>query len=158
MLIGGFKVGDYTVREEANKRVLLFDCRECVYGTSIAEDSACRFHVLDALSQAEADLVVLGEVYERVYDEAQTEMLKEIIKLKQRFEVESVWSYSNLGDTESKSDERYFTTRHKMVVTIAHDLIAYDPIKAYFTCISEHRKEKERFREGGSEYRKGSET
>lgn len=156
MMIGGFKVGDYTVKEEANKKHLLFDCRECVYSTSIAEDSACRFHVLTILSEIDAELIVLAEVYERVYDEAQTEMLKEIVKLKQKFEVESIWSYSNLGDVESKSDERFFTTRHKMVVTIAHDLISYDPIKAYFTSLSEYRKEKERYREGDPEYKNGS--
>lgn len=157
MIIGGFKVGNYTAREEANKRHLLFDCRECVYGTSIASDSACRFHVLSALSDIHADLVVLAEVYERVYDEGQTKMLKEMIKLKQKLEVETVWSYSNLGDTENKKDERYFSTRHKMIVTIAQDLLSYDPIKAYFTCIKEYRKERKRYRDGSPDYKKGSE-
>jgi len=157
MIIGGFKVGNHSVREEAAKRNLLFDCRECVYGTSIGEDSACRYHVLSVMSDIEADIVVLAEVYERVYDEEQTKLLKDIVRLKQKFEVETVWSYSNLGDTEDKEDERFFNTRHKMVVTIAHDLIAYDPIKAYFTCLTEFQKEKTRFKEGSSDYQKGSE-
>ena len=158
MIIGGFKVGNYAVRTEAGKRNMLFDCRECVYGTSIAEDSACRFHVLSALSEIDADLVILAEVYERVYDERQTSMLKEMVRLKQKFEVETIWSYSNLGNTENKEDERYFATRHKMVVTIAHDLISYDPIKAYFSCLTEFKKEKARYKEGGPDYRKGSEV
>jgi len=156
MIIGGFKVGNYAVREEAGKRVLLFDCRECVYSNSISEDKACRFHVFSALADTNADMVVLGEVYERVYEEEQTEILKEIVRLKQKFEVESVWSYSNLGDTESKEDERFISTRHKMVVTITSDLIAYDPIKAYFQCLSEYRKEMQRYKEGMSDYQRGS--
>jgi len=156
MIIGGFKVGNYAVREEASKRVLLFDCRECVYSSSVSDDQACRFHVFSALSDTSADMVVLGEVYERVYEEAQTEILKDIVRLKQKFEVESVWSYSNLGDTENKEDDRFISTRHKMVVIIASDLIAYDPIKAYFQCLTEYRKEMQRYKEGMSDYQTGS--
>jgi|GEM_PF-4980400 len=66
MIIGGFKVGNYAVRTEAGKRNMLFDCRECVYGTPIAEDSACRFHVLSALSEIDADLVILAYNIEQV--------------------------------------------------------------------------------------------
>jgi type IV secretory pathway ATPase VirB11/archaellum biosynthesis ATPase len=158
MMIGGFKVGNCNAREEAGKKHLLFDCRECVYGTSIADDSACRFHVLSMLSEIDADLVVLAEVYERVYEEPQTEMLKEMVKLKQKFEIENAWSYSNLGETEGKADERFIPTRHKMAVTIAHDLLAYDPIKAYFSCLSELGQERIRFKEGDSVYKKGSQV
>jgi len=154
MKIGGFKVGDFTVKEEADKRNLIFDCRDCVYGTSIADDQACRYHVIKALGEMEADRIVLAEAYERVYDRPQTELLKEIVELMQRFEADSAWSYKNLGVPEE--DEMFFATRHKMAVTIAHDLIAYDPVKAYFTCVMELRKEKARFKEGSEQYKKGS--
>ncbi len=154
MKIGGFKVGDYTVKEEADKRNLIFDCRECVYSTSIADDKACRYHAIKILGQVEADRIVLAEAYERVYDEVQTQTLKEIVELIHKFEAESIWSYKNLGVPEE--DEVYFGTRHKMAVTIAHDLIAYDPIKAYFTCVMELQKEKARFKEGNDQYKRGS--
>ncbi len=154
MKIGGFKVGDYTVKEEANKRHLLFDCRECVYGTSIADDQACRYHVIKAMSEMEADLIVLAEAYERVYDQAQTALLKEIVELMQKFDAETVWASKNLG--EPGADEMFLGPRHKMAVTIAHDLIAYDPIKAYFTCVLELQKEKARYKEGSEQYKQGS--
>ena len=84
MKIGGFKVGDYSVKEEAGKRRLIFRCKDCVYSASLADDRHCMFHVLTVLEKTEAQLLVLADVYERVYDEDQTKMLSEIAALKQK--------------------------------------------------------------------------
>ncbi len=62
----------------------------------------------------------LAEVYERVYDEAQTLMLSEIASLYSRFEVESIWSYSHLGDPKIE-EEKVFGNRHNAIVQITHD-------------------------------------
>lgn len=122
MKIGGFEVGNFIVKERGGKKHLLFDCRDCVYSSSLADDKACRYHVLYALRELDADLVVLAEVYERVYEEKQVKLLKELASLIQKLESESVWSYAHLGDPNVE-DEAKFGERHDLVVRIAHDLL-----------------------------------
>jgi len=156
MKIGGFNVGDYVLKEEGKKKHLIFDCASCVYHASISEDKVCMYHVLYALNEVDADLVVLSEVYERLYDEKQTALLKEIVKLIQKFSMETPWSYNNLTDPRYAKDETTISARHKIVATITHDLIAYDPIEAYFSCLREITRERERYKSGDSEYKAGS--
>tara|TARA_Y100000310_G_scaffold249639_1_gene255705 strand:- start:976 stop:3252 length:2277 start_codon:yes stop_codon:yes gene_type:complete len=151
--IGGFKVGDYAVRDEGGKRHLIFDCKNCVYSASVADDPACRYHLTTILSEAEADLIVLADVYERVYDEQQAKMLSEISALKQQFSIESIWSYKHLGG-QGKECEQYFSGRHDTVVKIGHDLIAFDPIMAYLTLLKEIKLEKTKMSEGEKDYEK----
>lgn len=140
MKIGGFEVGAYALKEEAGKRHLVFDCKDCVFGASIADDWHCRYHVLAILQKLEADLVVLAEVYERVYDEHQTKMLSEISALLSRFESETPWSYAHLGDSKTEG-EKEFGTRHDAIVQITHDLLLVDPIQAYFKLLQEIKRE-----------------
>jgi archaeal flagellar protein FlaI len=141
--IGGFDVGSYSLKESGGKKHLLFDCRNCVYGSSIADDRACRFHVLSVLKDVEADLIVLAEVYERVYDEKQTNFLSEIARLASVFESENIWSYNNLGD-ESIEEESIFGERHNTVVRIAKELLMFDPVAAYLEVIVALKEEKNR--------------
>ena len=155
MEIGGLKVGDYAVKEEAGARHLIFACRDCPYGASIADDLHCRFHVITILSEVEADLIVLSEVYERVYGEKQTKTLAEIASLMQRFNVESVWSYKHLG-TPGKESEQYFSERHDVLVKIAHDELAYDPILSYLTLLKEIKIEESKLKSQGPDYIKSS--
>jgi len=151
MEIAGLKVGDYAIKEEASLRHLIFSCKDCPYGASIADDLHCRYHVITVLSEVEADLVVLAEVYERVYGEKQTGMLSEIATLMQRFNVETVWSYKHLGKP-GKESEQYFSERHDTLVKIAHDLIAYDPILSYLTLLKEIKIEKSKLDSQGKDY------
>ncbi|HIH33304.1 MAG TPA: type II/IV secretion system ATPase subunit [Candidatus Diapherotrites archaeon] len=137
MKINGFEVGEYFVKEVSGKRNLVFDCKDCIYGASISDDSRCRFHVLHALQELEADLIVFSEVYERVYTEKQAGMLSEISRLLRKFEAESVWSYKNLGIAEM---EKNFGERHDALVAITHDNLAYDPIGAYLACLQELKR------------------
>lgn len=156
--IGGFKVGDWVVKEEAGKRHLLFDCRDCIYSTSLADDKSCRYHVLKVLEEVQADLIVLAEVYERVYDEEQAAMLSEVSALAQKFAVEGIASYRNLGDVSRKEDEENFANRYREIVQITHELISYDPILSYINCLQEIKREQQRFIGGTEEYKKGSEV
>ncbi|MEM4662992.1 MAG: type II/IV secretion system ATPase subunit [Candidatus Diapherotrites archaeon] len=156
MKIGGFNVGDYVFKEEGKIRHLIFDCSACVYRASISDDRVCMYHVLYALNEIEADVVVLSDVYERIHDENQTKMLKEIVKLIQKFSMETPWAYNNLANTQYLKDEGIISTRHKMIVTITHDLIAYDPLGAYFTCLREIAREKEIYASSSAEYKAGS--
>ncbi|MBU1930048.1 Flp pilus assembly complex ATPase component TadA [Candidatus Micrarchaeota archaeon] len=140
MKIGKFDVGEYVVREMGGKKHLVFDCKNCVYGSSLSDDSACRFHAIAILQEVEAKLLVLADVYERVYDEQQTELVKEIALMAKRFENESIWSYAHLGTQDSEC-EQTFASRHTIVVRIAHDLARFDPVMAYLTCLQEIKKE-----------------
>ncbi|MCX8190443.1 MAG: type II/IV secretion system ATPase subunit [Candidatus Diapherotrites archaeon] len=156
MKIGGFKVGEYAFKEEGKKKHLVFDCASCVYHASISDDRVCMYHVLYALNEIDADVIVLSEVYERIYDEKQTLILKEIVKLIQKFSMEAPWSYNNLVNPQYLKDEGVVSARHKMIVTITHDLIAYDPLGAYFACLREINREKETFSSSGPDYKAGS--
>ena len=151
MKIGGFKVGDFVVKNMGGKRALIFDCKNCVYSASIAEDHHCRFHVIKTLQEVEADKIIFAEVYERVYEEAQTKMLMEVANLFQKLSIEGVWSYNHLGKP-SKECEQFFPERHHMIVRIANDLISYDPLLAYIGLIQELRKEEEKLKQAGAVY------
>ncbi len=143
MKIGNFEVGEYAVKESGGKRHLIFDCRNCVYSSSLTDDKACRYHVINILSQVEADLVVLAEVYERVFNKRQTKLLKEISELIPKFELENIWGVKNLG-TEGSECEKFFGLRHDLLVKVSHELIGYDPILAYISLLSEIKTEKEK--------------
>ncbi|MCH7902155.1 type II/IV secretion system ATPase subunit [archaeon] len=143
MKIAGYEVGPYKVKDEGGKRILLIDARDVFYIPSIADDRNARYHVLKILTEVEADLVVMAEVYERVYDEQQTKMLSEIADLYQKFEVETIWSYTHLGDSK-KEDEKDFGRRHNVIVKITHDEILYDPIAAYIILLQEIGVERKR--------------
>lgn len=143
MKIGKFQVGEYVVKDVGGKKHLVFDCKNCVYGSSLADDPACRFHILTIQQEAEADLLVLADVYERVYDEQQTLLMKDISQLSKRFETESVWSYAHLG-TNDPDCEPQFGGRHDVIVRVAHDLVGSDPVLAYLTLLQEIKKEADR--------------
>ncbi len=151
MDIGGLKVGDHVVKEEGGRRHLIFACKDCPYGASIADDLHCRYHIISILSEVEADLIVLSEVYERVYSKDQTAMLAEIATMRQRLNVESVWSYAHLGKA-GKECEQYFSERHDTLVKIAHDLLAFDPVLAYLTLLKEIKIEESKTQSQGKEY------
>ncbi len=146
MKIGGFKVGEFVVKEIGGKRSLIFDCRNCVYSASIAEDHHCRFHTIKILQEVEAVKIVLAEVYERVYEETQTRMLMEIANFSQKLAIEGIWSYNHLGKT-SRECEQFFPERHQIIVRIANDLISYDPLLAYLSLLQELRKEEEKMKQ-----------
>ncbi len=135
--------GGYILKEEGDKKVLIIDARDTSYIPSIADDRNARYQVLKALSEVDANLIVLAEVYERVYNENQTKMLSEISAIYQKFDVESVWSYIHLGDPKIEA-EKDFGMRHNAIVKSAHEEILYDPINAYILLLEEIQKEKAR--------------
>jgi type IV secretory pathway ATPase VirB11/archaellum biosynthesis ATPase/intein/homing endonuclease len=141
--IGKFEVGEYVVKDVGGKKHLVLDCKNCVYGSSLADDPACRFHVFSVQQETDCDLIVLADVYERVYDEQQTLLMKDVAQLSKRFETESVWSYAHLG-TQDSDCEPLFGGRHDVIVRVAHDLITSDPVLAYLTLLQEIKKEIDR--------------
>jgi len=81
MIIGGYKVGNTVLKNINEKKHLVFNCKNCVYSASLAEDKACRLHVCSISESDKPDLIVLADVYERVYDEKQTKLIVEIAEL-----------------------------------------------------------------------------
>lgn len=150
MVIGGFEVGEHVVKEEGGKKNLIFDCRECVYSANFANDKACRLHLITVLQEVDADLIVLAEVYERVYNEEQTKYIKEIANLVLQFQNEGIWSYKHLGDPEAEK-EAHFRERHDSLVKICHDILGYDPIEAYLELLSEIKREQTKIEKAASE-------
>ncbi|MBN3037562.1 MAG: Flp pilus assembly complex ATPase component TadA [Candidatus Diapherotrites archaeon] len=131
----------YKLKTEGTKKYLLIDYRESSYGPSIADYPQAMAEVIQYLGKTDADILVLAEVYERVYDEGQTKMLKEIANLLQSFRTRGVWSPTALGG-EACSD--YLSQRHDLVVNVASDLLFTDPIRAYLKCLEAIKAEKER--------------
>ncbi len=140
------EVSPYVVKDEGGKRMLIIDCRDASYNPSFADDRNARFQVLKILSEVEADLVVLAEVYERVYDENQTKMLAELASMYVKFEVDGIWSYSHLGDPKLEQ-EKDFGERHNAIVRIAHDELLFDPVLAYLLLLKECDREKARLQQ-----------
>jgi len=136
MKIGKYTVGDYVVSTEGNIKKLVFDCRNCPYNTSVADDPRCRYHVMKALETIEADEVILAEVYEREYNKEQTTYLKEIINLLLDFENSAVWVSEHLNIKDIDCDECY-PQRHNNILKFARDLLSYDPIASYLSLLKE---------------------
>jgi type IV secretory pathway ATPase VirB11/archaellum biosynthesis ATPase len=97
--------------------------------------------VIEDLSKTGADYVVLADVYEMIYSEEQTRMLKQIGELADLFYTEGVWAYSRLGNEDC---DACIPPRHNIVVQIAQEQIKYDPIKAYLTLRDAIKREQER--------------
>ncbi|MFA5745873.1 MAG: type II/IV secretion system ATPase subunit [archaeon] len=136
MKIGNYTVGDYLVDNEGGKKKLVFDCRHCVYGTSISDDARCRYHVMKTLETVDADEVILAEVYERVYTTKQVSYLKEMVDLLLDFENRAVWVSSHLRIDDMDCDDCY-PQRHNNIIRFARDLLAYDPIASYISLVRE---------------------
>lgn len=148
MKIGGFEVGPYAIREEGGKKNLIYACKDCVYGASLADDPHCRYHIINVLQKSDADLIVLADVYERVYNEEQTKQWKEIADLVNDFKGKEYWSYSHLGDPAIESESE-FGARHDEIMQITFELLSYDPIKAYLRLLTALKREGGKAKSGG---------
>jgi len=146
MKIGKYVVGNYIVTMEGNKKKLAFDCRNCVYHTSISDDPRCRYHVMKVLETIDADEIILADVYERVYREEQTNYLKEMVNLLINFENKAVWVSSHLVVKDIDCDECY-PERHNNILKFARDLLSYDPIASYLSLLREIESNKSRIEE-----------
>jgi len=155
MKIGGYVVGEGYFKDINSKRHLVVDCKNCIYSTSLADDKACRYHVMSLLAKGKADLVVLADVYERVYNERQTKMLAEIANLVAEFSQQELWSPEHLSDGSDENEE-HVPARHNTIVQIAHEILAYDPIFAYINLVQEINKEKLRMGKMAESYQKGA--
>jgi type IV secretory pathway ATPase VirB11/archaellum biosynthesis ATPase len=93
--------------------------------------------VIDDLSKTGADSVVLAEVYETIYTDEQTRMLKQVGELVDLFYREGVWTLSKVGIPQCDKD---LAPRHNLLVNVASDLLKSDPVTAYITLLNEIRR------------------
>lgn len=119
----------------------MIDYRGSNWGPSIADYPQCMREVIDDLSKTGADYVVLADVYEMIYSEEQTRMLKQIGEIADLFQKEGVWAYSRLGNEDC---DACIPSRHNIVVQIAQEQLKYDPIRAYVTLRDVVKREQER--------------
>lgn len=143
MIINGFQVGEYRLTEVAGKKTLVFQCKDCVYASSLADDSHCRYHVIRVLQETTADTIVFSEVYERVYSAEQTKMLSEIASMVKKFESESPWGFDDKLGVKAYG-EKEFGERHAFLLRIAYDLPMYDPALAYIELLKAIKNESDR--------------
>lgn len=125
--------GQAVVKSDGGKKRLVIDYRGMAWGPDIAQYGQAFADVVEKLREADADEVVLSEYYERIYDEKQTNWLKEVADLVNNLEADAVWSPSHLGkSTESKT----LGPRHDAVLRIMAQ-IKSDPFRAYLTLAQE---------------------
>lgn len=132
---------DFTIKLEGGKRYLVIDYKGSEWGPSVADYPQAMQEVIIDLGKTDADLVVLAEVYERIYDEHQTKMLKEIAILYDTFYKEGVWSPSHLGNPDCEED---FPPRYELVVSVGQDMLRTDPVRAYITLLDAIKRERGR--------------
>ena len=131
----------YTIKSEGGKRYLFFDYRNSSYTPSIADVPQTMKEIIETLKKNSADLIVLSDVYERVYDEDQTQLLMEIAELANTFQKEGVWNYSALGGDRAEC-QQFVQQRYNIVATIAQQQLTMDPIQAYVNLVNVIRQEK----------------
>ncbi len=136
---------EYEVRGVGGKRYLYIDARGWKEGTSIAQHPSVMAKVVQYLMEVDADVVVISEVYERIYDERQVKLLKEIAEIAREFEREGFWSFS-VVEHFGKECARVLKNANITIVKITHDLWLADPIKAYVTLIGERKRTREKLK------------
>ncbi len=129
----------FTVKSEGKRKYLIIDYRGTNVLPSLADSQRCMKDVIEILMDIDATNIVLTDVYERVYNEEQTIMLREIAELVKYFYKIGIWSPKYIGDCE-----RDLPRRHEIVVRITQDFLKTDPIKAYLLVIEAIKKEEDR--------------
>jgi type IV secretory pathway ATPase VirB11/archaellum biosynthesis ATPase len=132
---------EFVVKQEGDRRVLIVNCKGLPYGPDVAQFPEAMRTVVDILKTVEASEVVLSEIYERIYNEEQTKMLKSIADAITRFEAEAVWSPSHLG--AATTDSKVIAARHEAVAGIVN-AIYVDPFGAYMNLLKLFKAEDER--------------
>lgn len=143
------------VKHNEGKKEMVVNCRNCVYGSSVADYPQCMARTFDKLIEhPDVDSINLEEFYERLYDEAQTQILKEVAQVLSRLESEKIWSPSHLG---GEGCDKYLTERSDYMTNLVHSSLRTDPVAAYYNLLQEIEKERARYQQGDSAYQKCSE-
>lgn len=121
------------MKSEGGRKRLIIDYRGLPYGPDVAQFSQAMKDVVEKLREVDADEVVLSEYYERIYNEEQTNWLKQVADLLSSLEADAVWSPSHLGKSTAS---KVLAPRHDAVLKILN-MVSSDPFKAYLTLVQE---------------------
>jgi len=142
------------IKHSEGKKEMVVNCRNCVYGSSVADYPQCMARTLDKLVEhPDVDSINLEEFYEHLYNEQQTRILKEIAQVLSRLKSERIWSPSHLG---VEGCDKYLPERIDYVTNLVHNLLRTDPVAAYFNLRKELEKERARYQQGDAAYQKCS--
>lgn len=142
------------IKHSEGKKEMVVNCRNCIYGASVSDYPQCMARTLDKLVEhPDVDGIVLEEFYERLYNENQTNMLKEVSKVLARLQSEKIWAPSHLG---GEGCDKYLAERTDFMTNFVHNLLRTDPVGAYFSLKQEVDKERVRYQQGDVEYQKCS--
>ncbi len=142
------------IKHSEGKKEMVVNCRNCVYGASVSDYPQCMARTLDKLiDHPDVDTINLEEFYERMYDENQTRILKELSQILARLQSERVWSPSHLG---GEGCDKYLPVRNEYVTNLVHNLMRTDPVAGYFNLAQEVDKERARFQQGDVAYQQCS--
>ncbi|MBN2518058.1 MAG: hypothetical protein JXB14_04390, partial [Candidatus Altiarchaeota archaeon] len=140
------------IKHMEGKKEMVVNCRNCIYGASVADYPQCMARTLDKLIEhPDVDSINFEEFYERIYTDKQTNLLKEVAQVLARLKSEHVWSPSHLGGDECSD---YLTERSDYVTSLIHDRLRTDPIAGYFNLKETIERERSKAAQAGEEYRK----
>ncbi|MDP2717122.1 MAG: hypothetical protein Q8P02_00090, partial [Candidatus Micrarchaeota archaeon] len=125
--------GQAVLKSEGGRKRLVIDFRGQSYGPDVAQYPQAMKDVVDKLREIDADEVVLSEYYERIYDEKQTSLLRQVADLVSALEADAVWSPSHLGTT---TESKKLSPRHDAILKILN-AVPMDPLKAYLNLVQE---------------------
>ncbi len=130
----------YHIKKEGSKKYLYVDYRDTNVVASIADSPKVMAEIIGLLAKhQDIDIVVLLDVYEKMYDERQTKMLKEVASLYVKYHKVGIWSPKYLGNIEKELPKR-----HRIIITVTHNLLRTDPVKAYIFLVESIKEEKQR--------------
>ncbi|HLC45937.1 MAG TPA: hypothetical protein VJI67_03635, partial [archaeon] len=136
---------NYHVREEGGKRYVVTECTSCIFGRSVADYPQCMRCGVNKILKAglNIDALVLLDVYERLYDEEQTALLKEMAVAYKKLDEAKIWSYGRLGDPKIVKDDE-LSARHDVAVRLSYEQSRSDPVAAYVGVLQAIQRERQR--------------
>src|SRR3989338_1267528 len=136
---------NYHVREEGVKRYVVTECSNCIFGRSIADYPQCMRCGVNKVLKAglNVDALVLLDVYERLYDEEQTALLKEMAVAYKKLDEAKIWSYGRLGDPKIVKDDE-LSASHAVAVRLSYEQSRSDPVAAYVGVLQAIQRERQR--------------
>jgi len=144
------------IKHSEGKKELVVNCRNCIYGASVSDYPQCMARTFDKLVEhPDVDTINLEEFYERLYNDKQTGVLKEVAQVLARLQSERVWSPSHMG---GEGAEKFIAERSDFMTNFVHNLLRTDPIAAYFSLKDELDRERIRYQQGDALYQKGSQA
>jgi len=144
------------IKHNEGKKELVVNCRNCIYGASVADYPQCMARTLDKIVEhPDVDTIDLEEFYERIYSDKQTNMLKEIAQVLSRLQSERIWSPSHLSVDPA---DKFVPERSDFMTNFVHNLLRTDPIAAYFNLTQEVERERAKYQQGDALYQKSSQA